>query len=387
MPAFPDHDRLQPSGADSWQTKIAELLDDVTVPAASSWSVQSERPPTAPGSHPGPRELSGNGAVHEPPATVAGKGSPSQPPAGDRSQAPEQAPPAAEPPPEAVAAIAPHLSGEPQPADEPEASAAPRLGDEAWQHDELAAAIVKIRGRSDGVFIEIGHGPWPEVLAALDLRLEPSAQFFHGGQVAVDVGARPLVEPELHDLHGLLLRYGLTLRQVLTASRRTFESALALGLAATLAKSDEQEAMVAQPVASNVDGAGYFVYSGTVRSGQVLQRTESIVVLGDVNPGGHIISAGHILVWGRLRGIAHAGAEGDMKAVVAALDLDATQLRIGNFVASRPEPAEPGRSWFWQKSTGKRPEVAYLDRDEQKVVIDPWDESSSRMVGLSAFRP
>lgn len=373
MSALPDRDRLQPSGAEPWQAKIAELLDDVTVPAAGVLPAFSARTPAAPSSYGSSSELSGNGAVHEQPVTGGDQGVPDQPPTGDRD-------PPAQPPPAPDSERRPVVG----------AVAGMHAADEALSHqdhqqDEHAASIVKIRGRSDGVFIEIGQGAWPEVLAALDLRLEPSAQFFRGGQVAVEVGARPLVEPELHDLHGLLLRYGLTLRQVLTASRRTFESALALGLASNLAKSDQQEAVVAQPVESNVDGAGYFVYSGTVRSGQVLQRMESIVVLGDVNPGGHIISAGHILIWGRLRGIAHAGAEGDMKAVVAALDLDATQVRIGNFVASRPDPVDPGRGWFRPKSTSKRPEVAYLDRSEQKVVIDPWDESSSRMVGLSAF--
>lgn len=379
MSAFPNPEGFQSSGAESWQAKLAELLDDVTVPVDGARPALPERAWPASSSHVDPGDLSGNGAIREGQGpTAAGNGIPSQPPAGDGAQPAHHPAYDAEPQPVADAALA---------ATGAQAADGVHPVDEGRLQDEHAASIVKIRGRADGVFIEIGQGPWPEVLAALDLRLEPSAQFFRGGQVALEVGARPLLEPELHELHGLLLRYSLTLRQVLTASRRTFESALALGLAATLAQSSEQEAVVAQPVESNVDGAGYFVYSGTVRSGQVLQRMESIVVLGDVNPGGHIISTGHILVWGRLRGIAHAGAEGDMKAVVAALDLDATQVRIGNFVASRPDQVDPARGWFRPKPNAKRPEVAYLDRDEQKVVIDPWDESSSRMVGLSAFRP
>jgi septum site-determining protein MinC len=70
-----------------------------------------------------------------------------------------------------------------------------------------------------------------------------------------------------------------------------------------------------------------------------------VVVIGDVNPGAQIIAGGDVLVWGRLRGTVHAGALGDEKSLVCALDLRPMQLRIANIVAvgsdggkSRPHP-------------------------------------------------
>ncbi len=50
--------------------------------------------------------------------------------------------------------------------------------------------------------------------------------------------------------------------------------------------------------------------------------------LGDVNPGAEIIAGGNIVVWGALRGLAHAGAFGDEEFVICAPELQPSQLRI-----------------------------------------------------------
>src|SRR6202035_293232 len=87
--------------------------------------------------------------------------------------------------------------------------------------------------------------------------------------------------------------------------------------------------------------------AATLRGGQVLHHAGNIVVVGDVNPGAELIATGDILVFGRLAGIAHAGAQGDEAARIYALDLAPTQLRIATFIAadaeskrSRPAVAE-----------------------------------------------
>jgi septum site-determining protein MinC len=61
-----------------------------------------------------------------------------------------------------------------------------------------------------------------------------------------------------------------------------------------------------------------------------------VVVIGDINPGAEIIAKGDIIVWGRLRGVVHAGADGDESAMVCALDLSPTQLRIAGKIAVAP---------------------------------------------------
>jgi septum site-determining protein MinC len=71
-------------------------------------------------------------------------------------------------------------------------------------------------------------------------------------------------------------------------------------------------------------------YIGIVRSGQIVKAEGDLVVIGDVNPNGRVVAAGSIYVLGRLKGIAHAGANGNEEAVIAASWLEATHLMIAD---------------------------------------------------------
>ncbi len=75
----------------------------------------------------------------------------------------------------------------------------------------------------------------------------------------------------------------------------------------------------------------------TIRSGNTIRHPGHVIVLGDANPGSEIIAGGNIIVWGRLSGVAHAGAAGDENAIICALDLAPTQLRIAGHIAISPE--------------------------------------------------
>lgn len=81
----------------------------------------------------------------------------------------------------------------------------------------------------------------------------------------------------------------------------------------------------------------------TLRSGQRVAYDGHVVVLGDVNPGAEVIASGDIVVMGVLRGMAHAGARGDERAVVVALELRPLQLRIAHRVARSPDGPLAGR--------------------------------------------
>jgi septum site-determining protein MinC len=203
--------------------------------------------------------------------------------------------------------------------------------------------------------------------------------------VALDVGARPLLESELHQVLAILEANGMKLGLVRTAAERTFEAAIALGVPAKLQNGDGFSEAESESAASNHAGEHYFVYRGNLRSGQVLERTEHVMVVGDVNPGAEVVSQGDILVWGRLRGIAHAGAAGDRRAIVVALKLDPIQLRIAGVVGVTTEQ-QNGRAagrWSWKADTGRHPEVAYLIADDQ-IAVEAWDETKPG--GLAAFR-
>ncbi len=99
-------------------------------------------------------------------------------------------------------------------------------------------------------------------------------------------------------------------------------------------------------------------HNGTLRGGKSLQQLGNIVIAGDVNPGAELVASGDILVFGALRGTAHAGAQGDHKARVFALELAPTQMRIAEFIAAD----EAGR-------TPSEPEVAFVK--DGRIAIAP----------------
>lgn len=73
-------------------------------------------------------------------------------------------------------------------------------------------------------------------------------------------------------------------------------------------------------------------YRGSLRSGNRIEYEGSVVVLGDVNHGAEVIASDNIVVLGYLRGMAHAGAKGNKKAIIAAASIESPQLRIANIV-------------------------------------------------------
>ncbi|WP_227767853.1 septum site-determining protein MinC [Zhaonella formicivorans] len=109
----------------------------------------------------------------------------------------------------------------------------------------------------------------------------------------------------------------------------------------------------------------------TIRSGQSIRYPGNVVVMGDVNPGGEIVAGGNIIVMGHLRGVAHAGATGSEKAVVAAFRLQPTQLRIANHITRAPDGEE---------IKPDQPEIARIQNGV--VVIEKYHPNSNRHLNL-----
>ena len=89
---------------------------------------------------------------------------------------------------------------------------------------------------------------------------------------------------------------------------------------------------------TGVSETKYINYS--IRSGQIEEYSGSIVIIGDVNAGGEVIAGGNIAIVGTLRGLAHAGANGNRKAIITANNIDITQVRIANQVKEIEEKIE-----------------------------------------------
>jgi len=102
-------------------------------------------------------------------------------------------------------------------------------------------------------------------------------------------------------------------------------------------------------------------YRGTVRSGQLISFDGNVIVIGDVNPGGEIEATGNIIVMGSLRGIVHAGADGNKEAIVAALNLQPTQLRIADIITRSPDEEET-RNVLVPEMAFVKDDMVYIER-------------------------
>ncbi len=105
----------------------------------------------------------------------------------------------------------------------------------------------------------------------------------------------------------------------------------------------------------NLDEGITKFHRGTVRSGQSVKFDGNLVVIGDVNPGGEVVATGNVVVMGSLRGVVHAGSNGNREAIVVALNLQPTQLRIADVITRSPDEKEISGQFV--------PELAYVKED------------------------
>lgn len=120
-------------------------------------------------------------------------------------------------------------------------------------------------------------------------------------------------------------------------------------------------------------GAEALIIKTTCRSGEVIRYPGDVVALADVNPGAEIIADGDIVVFGKLRGLAHAGAAGDLKATIIALNLDAPRVQIGPHIGEAP------RSVRQSKASGTTPQVAYVRR--RSIFVAPFTRRQEEYQG------
>lgn len=222
---------------------------------------------------------------------------------------------------------------------------------------ESITSIVQIKGIRDGLLATFVGAPWEEQRSALMTQINERSAFFQGARLAMDVGEQVLKVNDLVDLRDWLSERSITLWAVLSTSPTTETSAQLLGLATRISKPRPEET---RHVLDAVSSDTALFISKTIRSGTRVEYPGTIVIFGDVNPGAEIIAEGNVIVWGRVRGVIHAGVKGDRSAFICALDLSASQLRIAEETSATLKP---------QKDP--RPEIASIN-DEGKLQAELW---------------
>jgi septum site-determining protein MinC len=268
--------------------------------------------------------------------------------------------------------------------------------------------VTLLRGRRDGLEVTLSPNDLGEGFADLQARLTEQPSFYRGASALVNFGAETPSSDDLQRLRDVLDGAGIALRGVagfdegleslaqregltFESPRAELERRRAMRPREDVRLSDAARSLVADFAGARNDIAqrrrrgeasvprqapdlpaarptvlhaveavpSTLYHAATLRGGQVLHHTGNIVVVGDVNPGAELIATGDILVFGRLGGIAHAGAQGDDSARIFALDLAPTQLRIATSIAADTEP---------KRRSAPLPEAA-VARDGRIVVL------------------
>ncbi|MDP6595629.1 MAG: septum site-determining protein MinC [Candidatus Poribacteria bacterium] len=258
-----------------------------------------------------------------------------------------------------------------------------------------AHQIVELKGFRDGLRLMIdASASIEEIRVSVKERMANLGDSLAGTSIVIDTGGQELAAPDLEHLKSLIFEtYGL---EIVTdpespaptpdiqedkqqkAKKEDLKSTKPNAAAAADSQSDVDriiptkrktkptaKAEATTPLLTDLPNReATHVIRYSLRSGQVERFFEGTLILfGDVNPGAEVIAGGDIVVLGRLRGLAHAGALGNTSAIIMAMNLTPTQLRIGHLI-TRP----PSTGIRWSKP---QPEIARVENDN--IVVEPFN--------------
>ncbi len=204
---------------------------------------------------------------------------------------------------------------------------------------------IEFKGTKNGIILR--YNPKLSYLQfrnRLIAKLEGANRFFEGSHIIGLEGPEFTAEQEadisrlIRDLGGMKV---LTLESVnhIDALQKSQRAMQASAKPSTVEQEDRQMARAADAMAAASNSANHsaVIHHGTLRSGSRIVSESDIVLLGDANPGSELSAAGHIIVMGALRGLAHAGNKGDDSCFIIALRLQPSQIRIGNHITRAPD--------------------------------------------------
>lgn len=99
-------------------------------------------------------------------------------------------------------------------------------------------------------------------------------------------------------------------------------------------------------------------FRGNLREGESVESESSIVIIGDVGRGAKVTAKGNVIVLGNLMGSVTAGVAGNLDAVIVAIEMAPTQLRIADFSS---------RSQAKSKKLGRGPMMACVENSTISV--------------------
>ena len=180
---------------------------------------------------------------------------------------------------------------------------------------------------------------FPDIERDLIRKLEKSRHYLAGNDIVLDARQRNLSEEECQKLDMILNTvFDLKIAYIRSESDETKEIARNVGWKTEeeIQKMKEAEKSEEEDESED-DVSSVEIVKSTIRSGQKEYYPGSVVIIGDINPGGEVEAGGDIIIFGKLRGIAHAGINGSTQATITAIELNPLQLRIAGIIARSPD--------------------------------------------------
>jgi len=243
--------------------------------------------------------------------------------------------------------------------------------------------IINIKGTRNGLVICLDSGhDFEDLKKTLKLKIESAKGFFKGAKFTFHLDYNTLTADKTKELEDICCEHGLVPDSDITwtssstpvSIRNTKTVSEQDGPEGVISKTETQGALYDNVMPLLRDPSPALPSSGvsegekkpclmvyrSLRSGQRVNYSGHIVILGDVNPGSELTAGGDIIVMGNLRGVVHAGANGNHDSVIMAYRLNPVQLRIASTISRPPE----------NNRVSPYPEIARLQ--DGQMLIEPY---------------
>lgn len=173
---------------------------------------------------------------------------------------------------------------------------------------------VGINMKKDEIIVRISEGAeYKEIIDCLNKKIPALKKLYKTEKTPIFVMGKVLKNKEINEIKEII--------QSNIDVEVNFDSPKVLGLHG-IKRTFEKE----------INNSETMFHRGSLRSGQKIEFEGSLVILGDVNAGAEVIAGENIVILGVLRGLAHAGAKGNKKAIIASNLIESPQIRISNVV-------------------------------------------------------
>lgn len=197
-------------------------------------------------------------------------------------------------------------------------------------------SAISFKVAKDGIVLTLNpESKFRDILNALKDHVQTATNFYAGADLFINISENSFKIDQLNEIVNVARGYKDVKNVIFTSD------------------------MIKKETIEVSDDGDTALINRTLRSGQKVKRSGNVVIIGDINPGAEVIAGGNIIVFGKIRGVVHAGMKGSNDASVIALRLEPTQLRISKKIARPPEGAA--------KSNEIKPERAFI-QDGQIMV-------------------